>query len=412
MIRVACVYPTGHFSGAAVSITQVLRSLTGQVEPGFLVPRGTAAAYFESQQLGPVFATAWLSQFDHTRYGRYRGARWLIALRELLLLPLTWWAVRSFAATAGTFQLIHLNEITGILPAVMLKRRLKVPLVAHVRSHMGEQGDGLRSRLLWRHLFDRHVDHVICIDETVRRTLPPDLRSPVSVVHNALDLGASRAPAREPLPEPIENPQGRLRVGIVGSLLPVKGVHEFLAAAESLCARRDDLVFVFVGAGLRRLSGLKGALFATLGLAEDTERLIREGIDRAGLGHRILMTGHREDLDNVYRKLDVLCFPSHYNAPGRPIFEAAYFGKPSIVAIENPQPDTLVDGRTGLAIAARDAAALASAIERLADDPAAREDMGRAAQALAQSNFDLHRNARQILDLYRQLIAAGAPARP
>lgn len=407
MIDVIYVYPTGHFSGAAVSMVQVLKSLAGEVRPTFLTPRGSASAYFERQALGPVHTTTWLSQFDHTRYGRYRGARWLIALRELLLLPLTWWAVRRFARSAGAAKVIHLNEITGILPAVMLKRRLDVPLVAHVRAHMGNQEPGLRSNFLWRRLFDRHVDQVVCIDETVRATLPRDLRSPVAVVHNALDMKAGRGPAREPLPEAIENPGGRLRVGIVGSLLPVKGVHEFLAAAIELCARRDDIVFVFVGAGVRRLDGLKGALFSMLGLAEDTEALIRQGIAHAGLEKRILMAGHREDLDHVYRQLDILCFPSHYNAPGRPIFEAAYFGKPSIVAIENPRPDTLIDGQTGLAIAARDPVALARAIERLADDPAAREAMGRAAQALAQRNFDLDSNAAQILAIYRRL---GSPS--
>ena len=64
--------------------------------------------------------------------------------------------------------------------------------------------------------------------------------------------------------------------------------------------------------------------------------------------------------------MDVLCFPSHYDAPGRPIFEAAFFGVPSIVAVRNPRPDTLVDGETGLAIRPHDADELAEAITRLA----------------------------------------------
>ncbi len=407
MINVAYVYTTPHFSGAAVSLVEVLRTLSATVRPTVLTPRGSAAAFFERAGVGRVFGVSWLSQFDHTRFGRYRGARWLVALRELLLLPLTWWEVRHFAAEAGEVDLVHLNEITGIVAAVLLKLRLGVPLVVHVRAHMGEQDRGLRSRFLWR-LFDRHVDAVICIDETVRRTVPTRLRCQVQVIHNALNVDAAAKASPEPLPPALAADSGRLKVGIVGSLLRVKGVYEFVEAAIALCRRRDDVVFAFVGGGVRRLSGLKGLLFSWLGLADDVEADLRRAIDEAGLADRILMTGHRSDLANVYRHLDVLCFPSYYNAPGRPIFEAAYFGKPSIVAIEDPTADTLVHGVTGLAIAAKDSEALREAIERLADRPDERASMGTAARELALRNFDIDRNAAHVLALYRELAAAPA----
>ena len=318
MIKVAYLYTTGHFSGSAVSLVEVLKTLAGKVDPTIVSPSGSATTFFAQRcESAKVVEVAWLSQFDHTRHGRYRGLRWLIALRELMLFPATWLAIRRFAATAGDIQLIHLNEITGIVGAVMLKRRLGVPLVVHVRAHMGEQS-GVRSRLLWQ-LFDRHVDQIVCIDETVRQTIPPHVRSPVAVVHNALDIAATRRDPR-PLPDALSASCGLVRVGIVGSLLRVKGVYDFLAAALKLCARRDDLVFVFVGAAVRRLPGLRGALLARFGLAEDTEQILRDAISLAAMQQRILMTGHREDLENVYRHLDILCFPSHYNAPGRPIF--------------------------------------------------------------------------------------------
>lgn len=408
MIQVAYLYTTPHFSGAAVSLVQVLNVLGAAVHATVLTPRGSAEAYFQRAGVGRVHGVSWLSQFDHTRFGRYRGARWLVALRELLMLPITWLEVRRFAQTAGAIDLIHLNEITGILPALMLKRRLGVPLVVHVRANMGEQSRGWRSRWLWQR-FERHVDAVICIDDTVRRTVPAHIRC--EVIHNALNLAAP-VPSATPLPEALTQP-GRVKVGIVGSLLQVKGVYEFLEAAIRLCRQREDLVFFLVGKGVRRLAGVRGAIFSALGLAEDVEQRLREGIAAAGLQDRIVMMGHREDVQAIYQALDILCFPSYYDAPGRPIFEAAYFGKPSIVAIDDPCPDTLVDGVTGIAIPARDPAALAAAIERLADDPARRHEMGEAARALARRNFDLPSNAAQVRALYERLLpAARRVARP
>lgn len=405
-MKTAYIYTTGNFSGAAMSLVQVLKRIKGEAEPVILVPRGSASAFFRSAGIGTVHEVAWLSQFDHTRYGRYRGLRWLIALRELLLLPYTFLAIRGFAAKHRDVELIHLNEITGILGAVLLKRLLNVPLVVHIRAHMGEQGKGLRSRFLWRFLFERHVDRIVCIDETVRSTVPADTGIPVVTIHNALDLGKAGHAEPRPLPDLMEQPNGLVRVGIVGSLLPVKGVYEFFDAAVRLLQQRDDLVFIYVGKGVRQMSGPIAAIYKLLKLADNTEENLKNLVAQSGHGARILMLGHRDDLHHIYHHLDMLCFPSHYNAPGRPIFEAGYFGKPSIVAIDNPMPDTLVDGVTGIAIKAKDPQSLAAAIARLADNPAERTAMGGQAQALAQRNFDLQHNAERLLALYRELVPA------
>lgn len=407
-MKIAYIYTTGSFSGAAMSLVQVLKRITDEIQSVVLVPKGTASAFFKNANVGEVHEASWLSQFDHTRYGRYRGLRWLIALREVLLFPYTFFAIKAFAAKHRDVELIHLNEITGILGAVLLKRILKVPLVVHVRAHMGRQDKGLRSRFLWRYLFNRYVDRVICIDETVRSTVPADLAMPIVTIHNALDLGKAGKTESGPLPDLMQRSDGPMRVGIVGTLLPVKGVYEFFEAAVRLLQQRDDLVFIYVGKGVRKLSGPLAPLYKLLKLADDTEENISKLVAQSGYASRILMLGHRNDLHHIYQHLDVLCFPSHYNAPGRPIFEAGYFGKPSIVAIDNPMSDTLVDGVTGIAIKAKAPQSLADAIARLADAPAERVEMGRRAQALAQANFDLTLNSERLLRLYREI----APVTP
>jgi glycosyltransferase involved in cell wall biosynthesis len=104
--------------------------------------------------------------------------------------------------------------------------------------------------------------------------------------------------------------------------------------------------------------------------------------------------------------MDVLCFPSHYDAPGRPIFEAAFFGVPSIVAVRKPRADTLVDGVTGIAFAPGDAVALADAIERLARDRGLAARMGQAAREMAERTFDVTANASALLAVYRRVCAA------
>jgi glycosyltransferase involved in cell wall biosynthesis len=403
MHKVIYINTTGHMSGAAVSMGEVIRTLAGLVEPILLTPRGSATAFLRGA-IKEIVEVPWLTQFDHTRYGRYRGTRWLIALRELVLLPSTAWSVWRFSKRVKNAGVIHLNEITGIIPAVLLKRFIpNVPLVVHVRANMGEQGRGLRSKLLW-HLVQRHVQQLICIDETVRSTLPPGIQA--KVIHNSLNVERIRNTSY-PMAAVFQsaNIERLINVGIVGSIIRVKGVIEFVDAAIEICRNRTDVRFYIVGAGLRKLHGFRAALLGGLKLAEDTEALVSRKISESGMTDRILMTGHISDLATVYEALDILCFPSHYDAPGRPIFEAALFGKPSIVAISNPLPDTLVDGVTGIAIPARDSGALAAAIIKLVDNQSMRRDLGEAARLLARRICDPDKNAAEVAEVYRLTIA-------
>jgi glycosyltransferase involved in cell wall biosynthesis len=63
-------------------------------------------------------------------------------------------------------------------------------------------------------------------------------------------------------------------------------------------------------------------------------------------------------------------------------------------------PELVEHGRTGLLVPPRAAAAIADALERLAADPALRVRMGRHGRAKVLREFDLHTNARTLLQLF------------
>jgi glycosyltransferase involved in cell wall biosynthesis len=132
---------------------------------------------------------------------------------------------------------------------------------------------------------------------------------------------------------------------------------------------------------------------------------VEVAIDTHGLRDRIHLIGFTADISRLYRRMDVLWFPSHFDAPGRPIFEAAFLKVPSIVAVNDPKPDTLIDGISGIAIAPRDASQVAAAIARLANDRALAKTMGEAAYTLATENFSVTRNSEALLQVYRRVLA-------
>ena len=113
-------------------------------------------------------------------------------------------------------------------------------------------------------------------------------------------------------------------------------------------------------------------------------------------------------MTNLYRRLDVVCFPSHLDAVGRPVIEAAFLGVPCIAAA-GPAADAFVPGHTGIAVPARDPQALATAILQLEADRAGAKRMGEAARLLAELNFNSVRNAAQMLAIYERLLDGGNP---
>jgi glycosyltransferase involved in cell wall biosynthesis len=122
----------------------------------------------------------------------------------------------------------------------------------------------------------------------------------------------------------------------------------------------------------------------------------------------VKLLGFVEDVKSIYRAIDVLCFPSHLDAAGRPVFEAAWFGVPSVVAVREPLADTIGDGVSGVCIRESDPQALCEAIARLHDRPRERAKLGAGARQLAETYFDQERNALQILGIYHGELAEGA----
>lgn len=398
-LRVLYLHLTGPFGGSSRSLFEAVRAFEpGAVEALFITQRGTVREFFG--ELGEVIEARGLTQFDNTRYSHYRGLRWLVLLRELAYLPSTVLALARAKRLWKEVDLIHLNEFTGLVTLWLARRWFDAPALVHVRSVARVAPRSWRTRWV-NAMFRRHVQAVVAIDESVRASLPVDML--VEVIHNSFSPKASSDPDAA-----FERKLGALRpgsfkVGFVGNLLLVKGIHELVEAARLTRDSGLDVEFIVVGDDFSSSRGPRARLLKALGLRQNARAEVEAALDRHSLRDRFHLVGFTVDVARAYRQMDVLIFPSHYDAPGRPIFEAAFSGVPSIVAVRKPMADTLIDGKTGLAIEPRSACALAKAIERLATDRDATRRMGEAAREMAEQNFNASRNAAQLLSLYKRI---------
>ncbi len=390
----------GPFGGASRSLYEIIRALpAGSVQAHFIAVEGTVLPFYRELATDLVVVPG-LTRFDNTRYSHYRGVRWLVLLREISHLPFTLFAIFKARRRWKSVDLIHVNEITEIVPALIACRVFNAPLVVHVRSLARVDARSLRCR--WLNAALRHrAAAVVAIDESVRATLPADI--PVDVIHNSFTpRRASNTDANLLARLDALRPES-LKIGFIGNLHHAKGLFDLLEAAKLVRAAGRDVEFVIVGGVTRPDRGLKAWLLARLGLAQDVHARLIEQITVAGLTETFHLLGATADIQCVYDKIDVLCFPSHFDAPGRPIFEAAFSSVPCIAAINAPRPDTLVDGETGLAVPPMNPPKLADAILHFANR---REEVGRMgahARELALRNFDPGRNAQRLLAVYTRI---------
>lgn len=191
-----------------------------------------------------------------------------------------------------------------------------------------------------------------------------------------------------------------------------------LPPAASPTVRVRDVRFLFVGRVVRT-KGVRDAVRALARLPRGTARLDVVGVGydlarcrllAAELGVGDLVTFHgwlaHEEVMELYPRADVFLFPSYREAGGIAVVEALAHGLPAIVC-DRGGPARTVDGLSALRVAAHDpdqyAADLATAMERLAADPALRARMGRAARRRVESVWLWERRVEWIERLYEEV---------
>jgi glycosyltransferase involved in cell wall biosynthesis len=398
-MRILFLNPSAAFGGASKSLIEMYAKVQLSGGKGSVVtPFGSATAAFRDTGLD-VIETRGLTQFDNTRYGHYRGLRWLITMRELMFVPSSLHAV--WRVRKHDFDLIHLNELTLLPLGILAKRLLRRPMVVHVRSLQRTPSTGWRTRWLTACL-RRHADAIVAIDHTVAATL--DNLLTVDVVHNGLRVsGASTTLEDGDVNAPV-------RIGFLGVLLPLKGIYELIETMRILKARGVRFECHVAGENPRRVSGIKGFILTRLGFARDVRAEVEAMIERYELRDQVKMLGFVSDVQALYRELDILCFPSHLNAAGRPVFEAALHSVPSVVVMDNPLPDAVVHGVTGLAVPRPDPELIADAIQKLAENAEYRRTLGSQARVWAEENFSIECSAEQMLEIYRRVLRKASAA--
>ena len=136
-------------------------------------------------------------------------------------------------------------------------------------------------------------------------------------------------------------------------------------------------------------------------------RCIEAQVHRLGIAGAVDLLGWVDHsvLAAFLTSLDLFAMPSTSEGFGVAAVEASASGLPVVASDVHGIPDVVRDGLTGRLVPARDAAALADALDGLIEDPVLRHSMGRAGREYVAAHYDWQQNTRQMELLYKRVLS-------
>ncbi|MFZ1730200.1 MAG: glycosyltransferase family 4 protein [Bacteroidota bacterium] len=393
MRRILYVHHGKGIGGAPLSLLYLIRGLDrSRYQPAVLcIHESEAAELFRREGIETIVDES-LHDFSHTNVLWYTLWQLPKIVVRALQFPLTYVRARKLLR-GGKYDAVHLN--TSTLTAFGLAAKAEGLLVIwHIREPLQRGYYGLRRSII-RRIINRTADLVLPICRYDADQLIPSPR--VHVVYNFIDFAQfdSSVEGGE-LRQELGIEAGRPVITLLGGVNPIKGTKEFVAAAVKVLSVHPEAVFLIAGSvpddSLRnRINGLsvyRNAVFSSIPAAQQ---------------HTIRFLGVRSDIPGLLAITSVLCFPSIVPHFARPVIEASAMGIP-VIASDLGGPKELVrNEETGLLVPAGDVAALASAMQRLIEDPELAMQLGRNGMNFAREHFDAKKNTAAVVNLYDEL---------
>ena len=287
-------------------------------------------------------------------------------IRELAQMRATARRLREVAGLTRPAVLHAHSPVLNALPALVVGRRMGIPVVYEVRAFwedaavdLGTSREwGLRYRLT-RALETfalRRVDHVTTICEGLKRDIVargiPESR--VTVIPNAVDLSAFTLDAKPDIALKRRlGLEGRLVVGFIGSFYAYEGLDLLLAALPMIIERMPEVRLLLVGGGPQ-------------------EQALKELAAKLCVADKITFAGRvpHQEIQQFYSIVDVFAYPRHpmrlteLVTPLKPL-EAMAEGRLLVASDVGGHRELIRDGETGVLFRAGDVRSLANAIVQL-----------------------------------------------
>lgn len=227
---------------------------------------------------------------------------------------------------SNSIDLIHATDAyTAMLAALAFKRKSIKPGI--IWSNVGI---GSKTYAIMLKLCGNSFDRIIAVSNFIRNRMieegfDPKLITVYSQSRKMVNASEDRHSIRSGLSLSEED----VVIGTVGRVVRLKGNMTLVEAMPKVLSACPNAKLMIVGDGPQR-------------------KELEEKCDTLGISDRVIFTGFRTDIENVYEAFDVVAFPTYYEALGYIPYEAMYYKKPLIASLTGGIPEIVIDGYNGI----------------------------------------------------------------
>jgi glycosyltransferase involved in cell wall biosynthesis len=289
-------------------------------------------------------------------------------------------------------DIVQTNSLKACYYGSVAGRLARVPVVWHARDRIAVDYLPAFAVRLTRFVAGWLPVAVVANSSATMATLPPARRRRrrrIDVIVPDAYRPARLAPHRE------KAAGEGLVVGMVGRITPWKGQHLAIDAFARAFPDTPD-----------RLLLAGDAMFGE----DDYKDRLRRDIERLGMGPRIELSGHIDDVEGFLARIDILVHASTIPEPfGQVIIEGMAAGVPVVATAAGGPAEIIASGEDGLLVAPEDVSALRDALRLLAADADLRRELGINGQKTA-ARYAPEGVGRQMLSVYREIFESRSPA--
>ncbi|PCI24925.1 MAG: hypothetical protein COB67_11230 [SAR324 cluster bacterium] len=367
-MKVLFIHSSGNnIAGSEIILLKMLKHLHPSIEKSVLLPEKGIFYDRLKQEKQQVY----LSSFK----GFYRKKP-VSYLKEL-------W---TFAKVVREIQpdLIHTSTAGPVQYAYPLSKYLGIPLVCHIQCPYSK--DDLRR------YFPHKATKIIAISQTLKDIFDPKYKDKIKVIYSGIPTpNLNRQVMRARILNQFGLGSEALLLGILGQIIPRKGIRLFLKAAKQIVSELPQTRFLIVG-DEKNEHGL----------------MMKQLSKELGIEKYVIWAGYQTNSQEWMAGMDILAVPSKSEGFGLVAAEAGAVGTPVIASDVDGLPEIIEHGLNGYLIPVGDESAFVFYAKKLLLDEKKRAQMASQGKQKVQKTFSFEKSMEGIERIYSELLPSVA----
>jgi len=289
-------------------------------------------------------------------------------------------------------HVIHSHKSKENILALLLARKFGIRHIVRTQHGLPEPKT-LKDRAVYNleRMTSSSVSRVICVSSDLRRHLDGYANpGKIEIIRNAINLSLVKSTlSKEAAKRRLGIPEQAPVIGTAARMEPVKRLDLFLAAAQHISAKCI-------------CHGLRNPFFVIAGEGSERDRM-EQLIGGTVLERRIRFLGHRDDIYDIVRAMDLLLITSDHEGLPTVLLEAMALGTPVVSRKVGGIPEVVDDHVNGVLVDSSDPLCIARACLPVLTGGNFALGLAQAARQKVTQHFSAEANAAEVVRIYRAL---------